>query len=191
MGLDVTVISCLYGQTHDLFLDEWLEAVRRLDPSPAEVILATDRCPFIPDVFVVTHRNHDWNYPQAFYLNKALEKVETDWIWIVDIDDLVFPDALKGLEQNAASVIQMGFERSDGEIHLPQWNGPINQYVAGSIIRTEAIRSVGGFRDVEHQDSDLWERLRANGWWFTGADRPRFYYRRHPAARTEREKVAA
>lgn len=189
--LDVTVISCLYGSSHDDYYSDWLASVKALDPAPREVIVATDRYRHLTDgVLEIFKRRQGWRYPQAFYLNAALEYVESDWIWILDIDDIAFPDALADIEQNAAQVIQMGFLRSDGEIHLPKWNGPINQYVAGSIISTMAIRSIGGFRDVEHQDSDLWERLRANGWWFTGADRPRFHYRRHAQARTIREANA-
>ena len=193
MTTPVTVISCLYGRTHDRFLWEWLNAVRRLDPAPAEVIIATDRFRHITDgaLEVFRRRNHGWRYPQAFYLNKALEHVETEWVWQLDVDDIAFADALDGISFDTAPyVVQMGFERSDGLIHLPQWGGPINQYVAGSLIRTSAIRHVGGFRDVEHQDSDLWERLIEAGYVFASADRPRFFYRRHGEARTEREARA-
>jgi len=190
---NITVISCLYGRTHDRFLGEWLASVRQLDPAPAEVIIATDRFRHITDgaLEVFRRRNHGCRYPQAFYLNKALEHVETAWVWQLDIDDVAFPDALAGLDDRyITDVIQMGFERSDGLIHLPQRGGPINQYVAGSIIRTAALRHIGGFRDVEHQDSDVWKRLIAIGAEFVSADRPRFHYRRHAQARTEREARA-
>jgi hypothetical protein len=187
MTTDVTVISCLYGQSHDRFLYDWLEAIRNLDPAPVTTVLATDRPLFMPEVFVVTHRNHDWTYPQAFYMNSALEHVETEWVWINDIDDLAFPDALDGVEDLDADVFQFGFRRSDGEIHIPSSPSPLNQLVAGSCVRAEALRSVGGFRDVALQDCDLWLRLRDAGVRFEFSDRPRFYYRRHPAARGVRE----
>jgi len=190
--MDVTVISCLYGRTHDRFLPEWLAAVRQLNPAPAGVIVATDRYRHLTDgvLEVFRRRNDGSRYPQPFYLNAALEHVETKWVWQLDIDDVAFPDALRDLDSHGADVVQMGFERSDGQIHLPQWGGPINQYVAGSIIRIGAISHVGGFRDVEHQDSDLWERLIDAGAMFASADRPRFLYRRHGQARTEREARA-
>jgi hypothetical protein len=184
--LDVTVISCLYGQTHDRFLYEWISAVDHLDPAPARIILTASRDRFVPPAHVYCYRN-SWTYPQAFFLNKAAEQVDTEWFWIVDIDDLAMPDALEGIDDHDADVVQVGFLRSDGEIHLPSREGPTNQYVAGSIIRTDAFRAVGGFRDVEHQDSDLWERLLDAGAAFTPADRPRFHYRRHPNTRTARE----
>jgi len=190
--MSVTVISCLYGRTHDRFLTDWLAAVRQLDPAPAKVIIATDRYRHITEggVLEIFRRNNSFVYPQPFFLNAALAEVETKWVWQLDIDDLAFPDALAELDDHGADVVQMGFERSDGLIHLPQWGGPLNQYVAGSIVRTEAIRHIGGFRDVEHQDSDLWNRLIDAGAVFASADRPRFHYRRHADARTEREANA-
>lgn len=189
--MSVTVISCLYGSTHDRFYMDWLAAVHKLDPAPAEVIVATDRYRHLTDgVLEVFHRNNSFRFPQAFYLNKALDAVETDWIWQLDIDDLAFPDALADIDLQGVDVFQMGYERSDGLIHLPRADGPLNQYVAGSLIRTGAIRHIGGFRDVEHQDSDIWKRLLEVGAVFAAADRPRFYYRRHTDARTEREARA-
>jgi glycosyltransferase involved in cell wall biosynthesis len=188
---DVTVVSCLYGSSHDDFLGDWLSSVKKLEPAPREVLIATDRYRHLTDGCIeVFRRRHGWKYPQAFHLNTALEQVKTKWVWQLDIDDIAFPGALAGINDHGADVVQMGYKRSDGEIHLPQWGGPINQYVAGSIVRAKAIRHIGGFRDVEHQDSDLWERLIEAGTVFASADRPRFLYRRHAQARTEREAHA-
>jgi hypothetical protein len=189
--VSVTVVSCLYGQSHDGFLQDWLTALRALDPPPERIILAADRPLFMGELFVVTRRNHDWEWPQAFYLNLALSEVETEWTWIHDIDDIAFPFALEDIEGRDEDVIQFGYVRSDGVTHLPAADSPLNQYVSGSCIRTAALHHLGGFRDVEHQDTDLWQRLLDAGAVFAPADRPRFYYRRHPQARTEREKAAA
>jgi hypothetical protein len=187
--VDVTIISCLYGRSHDEFFGEWLAAVKSLDPAPREIIVATDRYRHLTDgVLEVFRRRNDGSaYPQPFFLNAALFEVRTEWTWIHDIDDVAFHDALDGFTAHTEDVVQMGYVRSDGETHLPPAYGPVNQYVAGSIVRTAALRAVGGWRDVEHQDSDLWQRLLDAGAIFAAADRPRFYYRRHANARTERE----
>jgi len=195
---NVTVISCLYGRTHDRFLPEWLAAVRQLDPAPAEVIIATDHYRHLTDgVFEVFRRRNDGSrYPQAFYLNQALEHVETEWIWQLDIDDVAFPDALDGIETVTADVFQMGYERSDGLVYLPPIVSPEylagrNVYVAGSCIRTDTLRSVGGFPDLAFQDWGLWRELARTGATFAASDRPRFHYRRHGATRGERELTIA
>jgi hypothetical protein len=188
--LDVTIVSSLYGTTHIRFLEDWVSAITHLDPAPRRVILATSYCPFIPPVHVYQYRNCPWTHPQAWYLNQALKWVDTDWVWFVDIDDLAFPDALEGIDVYAADVVQVGFRRSDGEVHLPKSDGPMNQYVGASLVRMAALSRVGGFHDVADQDSDLWERLLEAGAQFRSADRPRFFYQRHPDARTEREQAA-
>ena len=200
MTADVTVISCLYGRTHDRFLWEWLAAVRKLDPAPVEVIVATDRYRHITDgaLEVFRRRNDGSRYPQAFYLNRALDEVETDWVWIHDIDDLAFPDALEGVEDVDADVFQMGYERSDGVVYLPPTLSAEdvlaslrNPFVAGSCVRTAALRAVGGFPDIALQDWGLWLQLARAGATFAASDRPRFHYRRHGATRGARELTLA
>lgn len=197
MTVDVTIISCLYGNSHDDYLGDWLAAVKRLDPAPREVIIATDRYRHLTDgVLEVFRRRNGWTYPQAFFLNAALAEVQTDWIWILDIDDVAYPDALSDIDEGTADVFQMGFLRSDGETHVPS---PLdllqlderNGLVAGSMVRTEAIRGVGGFRDVALQDWDLWSRLAEAGAFFAFSDRPRFLYRRHANTRGARELTMA
>jgi hypothetical protein len=188
--VSVTVISCLYGKTHTRFLREWVTAIEALDPAPDEVILSTDVSRFIPEVNSVCHRmGGDWKYPQAYHLTKALGLVATDWVWIHDIDDLAFPDALKGVDEVEADVFQMGYLRSDGEVHIPS---PLveegkNRLVAGSCVRTSVLRGVGGFPDCAFQDWALWSKLANTGASFAFSDRPRFHYRRHSQARSERE----
>jgi hypothetical protein len=193
--VSITVISCLYGSTHDHFLPEWVDAVTKLDPAPHEVILAHSQPQFVPQVYAVQHRmNGGWRYPQAYYLTKALGHVTTDWVWIHDIDDLAFPDALEGIDQVEADVFQMGYLRSDGEVYLPpQFTAeefiacPTNRFVSGSCVRTSVLREVGGFPDCALQDWALWLKLAHAGAKFAASDRPRFHYRRHPQARGEVE----
>lgn len=194
--VNTTVISCLYGNTHDRFLGDWLTAVHRLDPAPAEVIVATDRYRHITDGVLETfwRRNDGSRHPQAFYLNKALDQVETEWVWIHDIDDVAFPDALAGIENVHGDVWQLGYERSDGLLYLPPQlsaeavlESARNMFVAGSCVRTEALRSVGGFPDLALQDWALWRLLARAGATFTSSGRAHFLYRRHTDARGEHE----
>ncbi len=193
--LSVTVISCLYGKTHDRYLAEWLGGIKSMDPQPYEVILSTDRARFIPEVNAIHHRmNGGWRYPQAYHLTKAVGQVTTDWVWIHDIDDIAFPWALEELDQVTADVFQMGYVRSDGEVYLPPLltadevkAGVKNEFVAGSCVRTSMLRQVGGFPDCALQDWALWLALAHAGATFDVSDRPCFYYRRHHDARGAKE----
>ncbi len=193
--MSVTIISCLYGKTHTRFLPEWLAGIAAMDPQPTEVILSTDRSRFIPEVNSVCHRNSGgWRYPQAYHLTKALGLVETDWVWIHDIDDVAFPNALEGVDLIDAEVFQMGYERSDGEVYIPPAlsaeeviASPTNPFVAGSCVRTSTLRAIGGFPDCALQDWALWLKLAHAGAKFVSSSWPRFHYRRHSLARGERE----
>jgi hypothetical protein len=193
--VDVTIISCLYGQTHDDYLGDWLNCVGRLNPAPREVIIGTDRYRHITSVFEVSRRRQNRSsYPQAFHLNSALDQVQSEWVWIHDIDDLAFPDALEGIESAEADVVQCGYERSDGEVYIP----PVmeneaflahggNPFVAGSFVRTDILLDAGGFPDCALQDWALWRQLARIGAVFAPGDRARFKYMRHGQTRGARE----
>jgi hypothetical protein len=193
--VDVTIISCLYGATHDDYLADWLHAVGMLNPAPREVVIGTDRYRHITSVLEVFRRrqNRD-SYPQAFHLNSALDQVRSEWVWIHDIDDIAFPDALEGIEHVDADVVQCGYERSDGEVYIPpvMENAEIleldhNPFVAGSFVRTDILLDAGGFPDCALQDWALWRRLARIGAVFASGDRPRFKYMRHGMTRGARE----
>jgi hypothetical protein len=191
--MTVTVISCLYGDSHDRFVAEWEGGISHLDPKPSAVIVATDHPRKIRQAKVKIGAC-SWKHPQAFFLNHALRHVETDWVWIHDIDDYAFPDALKGLGDVHADVWQMGYERSDGAFYVPPHMNCSdllacrrNPFVAGSCVRTDLLRSVGGFADLALQDWALWRALAREGATFQSSDRTHFYYRRHDQARGERE----
>lgn len=183
--VDVTLISCVYGDSHDRFVDDWAGGVRRLDPAPTAVIVTSDRKRRIRGARV-SPQACTWKHPQAFHLQAALNQVETKWVWIHDIDDYAFVDALKGIEDVTADVWQMGYERSDGDFYLPPHMDATevavaarNPFVAGSCIRTVALRHVGGFPDLALQDWALWRALARDGATFDSSDRTHFYYRRH------------
>ncbi len=187
--MSVTVVSCVYGKHYYKFVPRWLAAVEDLDPAPDAVIVATDGGIDIPDVKVIETFCH-WRHPQAWHLQQAIMAATTEWVWIVDIDDLAFTDGLAGLHDVASDVWQLGFERSDGEIHLPPrltaaeyLSSERNQYCGAAMIRTDIFREVGGFQDLALQDWALWRRLARNGATVDPSDRTHFLYQRHPRTR--------
>lgn len=193
----VTVVSCLYGDTHDRFADRWGRALEGLTVKPAEVIVAADKLRDVPGATVlapVSGMACPCQHPQAYYLGQAVWWVDTEWVWFLDIDDIAFPDALEGIEDVAADVWQLGYLRSDGETYIPPQLSAAevlaaerNPFVAGSCVRTEAFRRVGGFRDIALQDWGLWRALAAAGASFQSSGRAHFHYMRHPETRGERE----
>lgn len=187
----VTVVSCLYGNRgYDRFIHPWAEAIRGLDPAAIEAIVAADSPYYVPGALVIVSRC-GWRYPQAYYLQQAITATRTEWVWIVDIDDLAIPDALEGIGDVTADVWATGYLRSDGELFTPPQltadeylTLPGNPIAAGSMIRTEAFRACGGFPDVAFQDWALWQRLARRGASFKASTRAQYHYRRHEQTRT-------
>ncbi len=195
--VDVTVISCIYGDSHDRFLADWEGGIRRLNPTPTRVLVTTDHARKIRTANRVVQVSRPGKHKQAIHLQAALERVLTEWVWIHDIDDYAFPDALEGLAHVDADVWQMGYERSDGEFYIPPTmtcdevvKSVANPFVAGSCVRTDALLDVGGFPDVALQDWALWRALGRNGATFESSGRTHFYYRRHDNTRGARELTA-
>lgn len=186
----VSVVSCCYG-TFARFVPRWSEYVRALDPAPDDVIVACDQPLQIPLARTIVSPC-PWKHPQAWYLNLAIEVAATDWVWIVDIDDCVMRDGLVGVETFDSDVLQVGYVRSDGEECFPGLTDLRdlhlrNGLTSGSLIRVEAFRRIGGFRDVAFQDWDLWRRFLEDGSWFGFLGRATYHYMRHPYTRSETE----
>lgn len=190
--MTVTVVSCVYGPTFARFLPRWSEHVALLSPKPDAVIVAADWPHDVPGARVIASEC-PWRHPQAWYLNQAIAAADTEWVWIVDVDDCARPDGLAGLDQVDADVWQTGYLRSDGETYVP---GPEalaaagNMLVAGSAIRTKAFWDVGGFPDVAFQDWALWRKLQAAGARFAFSGRVNFDYMRHSHTRGATELTA-
>lgn len=187
--MSVTVVSCAYNGW-EKYQPAWSASVEALERQPDAVIVRGD--------FGMDRGQCPWKHKQAHYLQQAIEAADTDWVWILDIDDEALPDALNGIDDVAADVWMMGYERSDGEVYIPPgltaaevYDSPKNLIPAGSAIRTEAFRDCGGYLDVALQDWALWRRLAENGATFETSGRAHYRYNRHPATRGETELTAA
>jgi hypothetical protein len=194
--VDVTVISCLYGETHDEFVEDWSEGIKALKPFPSGItIVACDRPRRVLGGRVVMPC--DWKHPHPYYLQQALELVDTEWVWIHDIDDVARSNALRGIHRVDADVWQLGFYRSDGETYVPPQldaadvlQAEKNPFVGTSCIRTRTLREVGGFPDVALQDWALWRRLALAGATFQSSSRVHFDYRLHEKSRSVMDATA-
>lgn len=180
----VTIISCLYGDGFTQFVPRWHQAIQNLNQTvDVRLELEDGDC--------------EWIHPEPFYLNRAWMKTISEWIWIVNVDDIVLPDALDGIDDVEADVWLTGFVRDDGVTHIskPLPNADYlasdtNGYAAGSLVRRSALHRVGGFRDVAFQDWDLWRRLAADGATFSSSGRVNYRYSQHPLTRTNLELTA-
>jgi len=179
---------------HGRFFPRWVDAVRKLEPAPERVIVAT-HSPWDFDGVDLLRVACTWTHPQAFYMQRAIELADgCEWVWPLDIDDIPLADALLELEFDDADVLQLGFIRSDGVSYVPpelenddylaSWTNP---YVGASLLRRDAFLRVGGYADVAFQDWAIWRRLAASGARFRSTGRTHFHYMQHPYTRTATE----
>ena len=195
--VSVAVVTCVYGEDHARFLPAWIESVLGMNRQPGEILVATDRDYEIPGARVIVSAC-TWRHPQAYYHQQAVLAAETDWVWIMGVDDTVLPDALDGIEGVGADVWQMGYLRSDGLHHIPPkltaaeylaLDG--NPFVGASAVRADAFRRCGGFPDVAFEDWGLWRRMARAGCSFESSGRAHFNYTLGPGTRSSVELLAA
>lgn len=195
--MSVTVVSCVYGDTHTGYVTGWLEAVKALDPKPEAVIVASDQPLGLPAHVGSIIGPAVWRHPQAQYLNMAIGAADTEFVWIVDIDDRPMRDGLEGLDGFHGDVWMTGYVRYDGDCYdeyVPP-NLTAQQILAmstsiipgTSVVRRTAFLDVDGFPDVAFQDWALWRRLARAGYVFRTSGRTNFCYNRHPDTRSANE----
>ena len=193
--LSITVISCLYGNTHDRFLGEWIDGIQSLDPKPQEVILSTDRSRFIPQVNEITHRmDGGWKHTRRRTTSRrrsatsrptgsgsttlTTSRSRTRSTGVDEVGSRRVPDGVHPLRRRDVCAAN---DRSQ----CSRQAQPVRR--SGSCVRTAALRQVGGFPDCALQDWALWKRLALAGKTFLSSDRVHFWYRRHNDARGQRE----
>lgn len=161
---DVTIITAVYGDKYDQFIDDWIEAIEALDPAPARVLIGTDRQRDVKFEQVVCDcKDVKWRSPYLW--NKCIEESSTQWIWVLDIDDRFVPDALTMLETDA-DVVAVGLKISDSAKYIPQAisndtiiNTKLNYLNCGSPIKKAAWEKVGGYPEIAFTDWGMWRIL--------------------------------
>jgi glycosyltransferase involved in cell wall biosynthesis len=118
-------------------------------------------------------------------LNRALAAVTSEWVAVLDDDDLLYPWHLETLvgASTLADVVyswcdcEMGFD-----VNVPFDPARLRQgnYIpTTALVRTEKLREVGGWPDERMQDWALWLRLLDAEARFKYVPRVTWRYRRH------------
>lgn len=125
--------------------------------------------------------------------NASLALVETEWVCFLDADDELeccfFEEMEKGTADVRAPRVRYCNRGSLGQPAMPKVSGHThicvsdclhigNWLVVGSLVRTNLVREVGGWRDYPvYEDFDLWQRCWLAGATFEGI--PNAIYRAH------------
>ena len=128
-------------------------------------------------------------------MNDALEHVETEFVLPFGADDLALPDYVQMLrvrcETADAAYPSMRLVNDDleflGYLHAEPFCrhrlDRMNFISGASMIRTASVRELGGWRDVQMEDWDLWRRMAKRGMRLRPAPEACMVYRRHAGGR--------
>jgi hypothetical protein len=165
MIADVSLVSAVWGRFMS-HLPGWFEMVGRLDPAPAEVIVATfpehvEELRGYPCTVVVEERPVPLGCALVPWMgNQAGFAASCTWLANLAMDDRMMPDALWGLDEVDADIVSISAQLSDGR--LVQARGEQNlrtvaedMVLGPSYIRSELFRRVGGWR-ADRLLADWW-----------------------------------
>jgi hypothetical protein len=180
----LTLYTVVFGDDYHTYVDGWLDAA--LNVGADEVLIVSDRHRFVPDgVRLVMHQT-GYHFREAGMRQHAVQLAQSEWVWLIDVDDRVLPD-VAGVVDRDADVVQAGFIRSDGDVYIPNviphstfLEQRMNRYVGTSPVRRDTLLKVGGWPDVGYADWALWRKLARARARFVSADRICFEYNWHP-----------
>ena len=184
MVADVTIITAVYGDKYDHFIDGWSEAINNLTIAPKRVICAGDRLRHINAEQIVSQPAVGWKWRSPWYWNSAARSTDTEWIWVLDIDDRIKPDALENLMEQTCDIWLVGMNVNGAENYLPPrlTNEQIASsehcyFCCGSPIRRLWWQK-NPYRDLAFTDWAMWRTSAKMGARFEWANKVAYYYRK-------------
>lgn len=165
----VAVVTSAIPERLDL-LAESLDSVAKQSRQPDEQLICID----------YQHRG------TAATLNRALRGVTSDFVAVLQDDDLLYPHHLETLLDNCEGA-DVVYPRCDADWPVVNVDADFNpkllrfcNYIpATALIRTDTLRKVGGWPDDNWEDHELWKRLLDVDAVFRKVDVVTWHYRRH------------
>jgi glycosyltransferase involved in cell wall biosynthesis len=206
----VTVLIPTFNRAH--FLAQCLDSVLGQTIPPAQVIVINDGStdntrevltPYMDRIEYVEKENGG----KSAALNVGLGLVKGDYVWIVDDDNVAFPDAIERLVAPLERDPRIGFSYSgyvvattrqqdnriepQREVEMPDYPKEEifirlleENFVPCPLVRSVCYREIGPYREdlVRSQDYEMALRL-ARRFWGTRVQGMTFYYRQHAGLR--------
>jgi hypothetical protein len=185
MVADVTIMAWIYGENYDKYLERWSEALKNLNTKPKRIMVISDRPREIEIAeVVVIEPKPEWNVPNPHYANYVANNTDTKWLLLMDIDDMIKPDALDDLNEVEADVYLMGIDINGNEIYLPPqlsneqiYSLPNCYFAFGSPIKREWALKFP-FHDTPYGDWIFWREIARAGAKFAWSGRVGYFYRK-------------
>jgi hypothetical protein len=182
--VDVTIITAVYGDKYDHFIEGWLESIENLELKPKQVLIGTDRFRNV-NLKQVVRKTENVKWKSPFFWNQCAKKTKTKWIWICDIDDRLKPNALNNLEQQDCDIWQVGYQvQGSNETYVPPnlinesiYSEPYCYFCCASPIQKSWWEKCN-YPEVALADWAMWRKSARLGARFGYANQPLYDYRR-------------
>lgn len=201
----VGVFTTIYGDEdyYVNFLPDWIESIESLDLAPDQVVLCSDRRLSVPswvELVVISDAPKPDPCRNGRYRNGACERLETDWFWMLDIDDQFFRDSMYLIRdyEDEADIIQVPalVEQEDGGTRImppKKWDSAQeflasseNGNTACSPFRREVWEASPYPCLTSSADWAFWRMAAYNGFVRKCEDRPWYRYRESSAGLYQR-----
>jgi glycosyltransferase involved in cell wall biosynthesis len=179
----VTLFTTCFG-AYGRFLPGWLEAAEQSGAS--DVLVVSDVVREVPSWVRLVVASVDAQYRESAFRNVACHHGLGEWLWQIDVDDRILPDAAGMVDGVDGDVLQVGYRRSDGFVYVPAVVDNdrylcfrSNGYVSGSPFRASLFDTVR-FPDVAWSDWGFWRLAARSGAKFVAAGQVAYEYRWEP-----------
>jgi glycosyltransferase involved in cell wall biosynthesis len=181
--MGVTLFTTCFGG-YGRFLPGWLDAAA--ESGADEVLVVSDIVRPVPSDVRLVVSSTDFRFREAGFRNAACRFASQKWLWQIDVDDRIVPDAVQLLAGHDADIVQVGYVRTDGMTYVPDVIPNVeflasggNPYVSGSPFRASLFAQVQ-FPDVAWSDWGFWRLAARAGARFAAAGQVGYVYRWEP-----------
>lgn len=183
--VDVTIMAWIYGDNYDQFLERWINGINNLETKPSRIIVCSDK-PRNIEIAEVIHKpiESDWKVPNPHYANFICNYTNTEWMLLMDIDDVIKPDCLNNLNEVNADVWLMGIDINGQEKYYPPkmsnesiYSDPYCYFCFGSPFKRQWALKFP-FHDSPYTDWIFWRQIARAGANFELANKIGYWYRK-------------
>ena len=94
-----TLYTCAWNGYWEKYGEEWVKQVKNLETQPDEIFVISDKeLPTCPYTVYICELREPW--PVAYFRKTAIEKASCEWLTFSDLDDIMYPCYLNGIDSN-------------------------------------------------------------------------------------------
>jgi hypothetical protein len=169
--MNITVLTASIPRRKEMLINA-IESVANQELKPVAHKIVSD----------INHNGNHWSYQQL------LSSVETEWLCFLDDDDILYPDHLSKLSQYCSDYdVIFSNGNCNDPLDIIKYSDDfsyeyLNEHCIvpiTALVRTEAMRKVGGFDQSQDCDYKMWKKLASEGYRFKKIQDITWEYRFH------------